>query len=153
MRNPECSLGVHNGGMDAEFSDLRARSWYELFTLFEAQPRVHLCPLCERVYVPRTAAQRRCQLVVYTWPDIVAVRGCAPLPRLDADRHRREYKRLAEALRRARLQHGEKSLKARQVCAILHSSRIASTNYGHVGRPPKGETPITARRPRRWQRS
>ena len=128
-------------GWTLEFSDLRARSWYELFTLFEAQPRVHLCPLCERVYVPRTAAQLRCQLVVYASPGIVAVRGCAPLPRIDADRHRLEYKRLTEAARRARLRHGEKSREARNAGAALDAYR--QNNYGHVGRPPKGETPIT----------
>jgi hypothetical protein len=129
-----------SGGWAYEFPSLLARVWFELFEAFEARPSLHLCPICQRLYVPRTAAQRRCQRAVYIWPDAEPIGGCAPLPRLAADRHRREYKRLAEALRRARHRHGEGSVAAQAARDAFDVYRLH--HFGLAGRPPKGEAPV-----------
>lgn len=141
VRLDDTRLVSTSAGWAFEFPNLRSRVWFELFELFEARPTLHLCPLCERVYVPRTAAQTRCQRALYAWPAGSPIRSCVPQPKLDADRHRREYKRLAEALRRARRRHKENSPRTLAARAELDAYR--RENYGLAGRPPRGEVPVT----------
>jgi len=132
-----------SAGWALDFPNLYSRIWFELFELFEARPRLHLCPLCQRVYVPRTSAQTRCRRTLYTWPGGVEIRACVPQPQLAADEHRRKYKRLMEARRRARRRHGDSSPEAHSAHAALEAYLHDPKYKGRrVGRPPK-DKPVT----------
>jgi hypothetical protein len=142
-------LTSENGGWALWFPKLQARLWWELFELFTLRPRLRVCSLCGRVFVPRSNTQTRCQRGTFTFDAVSEadqVRSCVPLPWVRADQHRREYKKLSEAVRRARLRH--EAEKTRRTAAALKKAKAAldeyrQHNYGQVGRPAKSGAPVT----------
>jgi hypothetical protein len=106
------------------FQNLAQRIAVELFQLFDTQPRLHRCRHCNRVFVPRTRTDSKCQADLWTRGQPSPLEFCIPQQAVNAHnagvlagQHTRERKRLHQQMRREIKRSGEGSPRAERAKA------------------------------------
>ena len=105
------------------FQNLAQRIAVELFQLFDTQPRLHRCRHCNRVFVPRTRTDSKCQADLWSPDQPSPLEFCnqqavdAHNARFLAGEHTRERKRLHQEMRRELKRSGEGSPRAKRAKA------------------------------------
>lgn len=95
------------------FVNLRHRALMELLELYTTKPRLATCSRCGQLFVQKRAAERFCRRGLLRWSDAQQLESCSGSPvaslalttAREQREYTREYKRLRESVRTARLKY------------------------------------------------
>jgi hypothetical protein len=121
--------------------NLAQRVAVELVHLFDNQPRLRRCLLCNRIFVPRSTTDSRCQANLWTHPTLPPIEFCIPPQAVEAHndaveagQHKRERKRRHQKMRRDIERFGKGTPRANQ-------ARAEYDAWIHRNAKPRGPAP------------